>query len=232
MLSTTSTNPDVLIVLDINDVLAIRNPTQIQVPNPIDHGSYYDDWTYLRPSKKDLKVERKEIKLSKGSFVLCPGACSFLRFCKEMGDVATFTSTTYQNASRVVHALSNAQSFPQKYKNKSYFKFSWYRDRTRIDLNGEEKWCTTKHIKDIIDNPVINQQLKYTKTNIVICDDSPYKVRFNPTENVVIVRPIMDGQWDKNRHLDRLAEDIIKQINILSSNSEESTSASESPSPV
>ena len=100
---------------------------------------------------------------------------------------------------------------------KKYFEFIWCRDRTKLDPDyGKdpdiEKYDTIKMLKDIIDCPDINQDRNYGFHNIIICDDSRMKTRFNPAQNIVTISPWVPGQpFD----IESLLKDINEQFNII-----------------
>ncbi len=96
--------------------------------------------------------------------------------------VAFFSSTTEQNASKILNVLLT--------KNQMRYKiFSWYRDHTKFDpdKNDKDNFETIKLLEDVYTNPVVNINHTWSNLNTIMVDDSVEKTRFNDSKNIIIV---------------------------------------------
>jgi len=107
-----------------------------------------------------------------------PYVDEFFAYVFENYNIAFFSSTAYHNAKPILDYFLSP-------KQQKRCVFLWFRDRTHFDpdSNGHD---TIKKLSDVIDNPIINSNKKYTYDNTMICDDSSNKMRFNPAKNVII----------------------------------------------
>jgi hypothetical protein len=83
-----------------------------------------------------------------------------------------------------------SQLFPAKYYPKR-FLFIWSRDRCQMDPDAGKdpeikEFATVKKVSSIIKNPVVNYLKAWNTENILMVDDSPLKLRFNPSSTMHI----------------------------------------------
>ena len=120
-----------------------------------------------------------------------PGHVEFLQTAFKEFEVGFFSSTTKTNADPILKALLTKEQY------KACILF-WYRDRTRFDPEvGDNDFATIKVLDDLFANPIANREKKWNKTNTLIVDDSPSKVRFNDPMNVVMVESYEGGEDKK-----------------------------------
>lgn len=162
-----------LLILDINGILCYKANTNTAVCNSstlpvIFKTKYYE--VILRPYAKE-----------------------FLREMFELYNVAFFTSTTERNADKILQNILTKQQ-----SRKTFFK--WYRDKTHADPtiipeNPTELFETLKMLEDVFNlSKVINAGYDYTNT--LLCDDSKFKVRYNPKQNVLICESFLGNSND------------------------------------
>lgn len=152
-----------LLVLDISGVLCLKHKK------------------YINSNSSNLQL----IRINKYWIQLRPGLKEFLDFCYNNYDIGFLSSTPNHNGEEMIrHILS--------YNQIRDTIFFWYRDHTYIDREFPNSYETLKRIGDVLDNPIINRNNNYHWNNTIICDDTFTKVRFNPPENVVLVKPF-DG---------------------------------------
>lgn len=140
------------------------------------------------------------IELARAKVVLRPGYAAFLAHCYEHYSVAFFSSTTYTNANPILEKMLTAEQ-------KQQTVFRWFRDRTRLDpdygTGDVAKFDTIKLVKDIIENPTVNESRVYSYENVLLIDDDLNKVRLNNPKNVMTV-----GSYYGKREDTTLAEII------------------------
>jgi hypothetical protein len=115
-----------------------------------------------------------------------PGHREFLTHCFTHYSVGIFSSTTERNVTKILDGLLTPEQIAS-------LALRWFRDRTRLDPDygmepNIERHETIKLLSDVLDNPILNEQRRYSLRNIILVDDSFLKVRFiDPQENVLIV---------------------------------------------
>ncbi len=185
---TTMTTTKPLVVLDVDGIFCYKRKDKSKVP-----------------SDGCIVIARKHYDI-----IVNPYIKDFVKKCTQKYDIGIFSSTKWFNIEPLLkHIFKNT---------KKYFKFIWCRDRTRLDPNygkvdNVKKFDTIKMLKDIIEHPDINQDRDYGFHNIVLCDDSQIKTRYNPIQNILIVEPWIPG---KPFDINSLLENIAEQFNILS----------------
>ena len=102
---------------------------------------------------------------------------TFLTTASAVYDVAIFSSCKDYNGIEILKNIA------PKFK----FKFTWFRDRCKLDDGGETEFSTIKMISDILLSPDLNKNRHYSLKNIIVVDDSMMKHRHNPQPNVFII---------------------------------------------
>lgn len=183
---------DKLVVLDINGVFCRK----------------------LTPEEtRELKGVDGIVKLEGSKFTggveFRPGYLEFFDRLLTKYHVAIFSSTTHKNASSIIQA---SQLKSQE------FDFLWYRDRTRFDPEGQggeiQSFETIKMLNDIYDNPIVNMHRQWSDRNTIIIDDSSTKVRFNKSENVLVISSFK-GASEGDNYLLEVAELIDAKFAAL-----------------
>lgn len=152
------------------------------------------------------------------SIILRPGLTRFLQFCFDNYDVGFLSSSMYNTVDPLLEAILTEEQ-------KQQTRFRWYRDRVEMDPDigkpdapeGVDAYSTIKRISTIIDNDEINppgDEYGYGRTyhmfNVLICDDSKHKTRFNPDSNVIVTDPFTVNTA-KDNYLDHLTTNVIPQ---------------------
>jgi hypothetical protein len=121
-----------------------------------------------------------------GDFIFRDHVKEFLEFCYSYGDVGFFSSTTKKIGYKILEKILTFDQFKKT-------KFFWYRDHVKNDPdylinNNINKYDTIKLLDDVISSSSINYERIYGYHNTIIIDDSWNKLRFNNSENCIIVR--------------------------------------------
>lgn len=103
--------------------------------------------------------------------------------------VAIFSSSSYYNVSSVLKTVMTREQL-------SNCLFTWTRDRTHLDSEGESQHSTVKRLGDVLGNPVINSNRVYNWSNVLMCDDSASKMAANPKKNVLTCTEFMGDTED------------------------------------
>ena len=115
---------------------------------------------------------------------LRPGLAEFLNFCFKYAHVGFYTCSAYDTAH------SNIQEFRDRgiLTSKMVPLFIWTRNDTRPDPdNVKSKWERVKVLGDCLINSKLNPIGEFSWHNSIIIDDSADKLRFNPTQNQLII---------------------------------------------
>lgn len=168
-----------LIVLDINGTLCYR--------------FYIGSLESYEVDK--LKISFDMILIPKFIVFLRPHVYDFLSMCFDKFDVGFFSSMTERHGSQILDILLTKEQ-------KEQVKFIWYRDKTRPDPDFGIKpeitnYDTIKMAQDIVDSFD-----RYKLEDILICDDSETKLRFNKSENTCVIRSF------------NLAKYILNEVNL------------------
>lgn len=124
-----------------------------------------------------------------------PYCKQFLAYCYRNFDVAFFSSAHRETG----EALLNTVLTPdQRVKT----VFTWFRDRTRPDPEPVNSYDTIKLLSDVFNDQDVNYRQKYHEGNTIICDDSSRKVRFNHSQNVLLVE-----EWTGNSK-----DEVLKRV--------------------
>jgi hypothetical protein len=141
------------------------------------------------------------------------GYQDFLEKCYEEFTVAFFSSTTQRNAGPILKKILT----PFQKKRTLFF---WYRDRTALDPNWKishpfiKIHSTIKPLWYVWDNPIINENRKYSPNNTLICDDSLMKLRLNHPQNCITVDPYLENEEEKDV-LANLWNTILDRFELL-----------------
>ena len=174
-----------LIVIDVNGVLCEK----VYVEN-------------LEKERDKILSETSFTTIILNKFVVYirPNVHEFLEFCFANYDVGFFSSTTYQNANRILGQLLTKDQNMRA-------KFLWYRDRTRLDPDWKKedkktkKFDTIKMIQDVLECPAINEDRRYSVDNTILLDDSETKTRFNDPQNILVVKTFNHDDAEDNQLL-------------------------------
>jgi hypothetical protein len=150
------------------------------------------------------------------TIVLRPWVRKFLKFCFDNYDVGFFSSSTYNTIHPLLEAILTEEQ-------KQQTVFRWYRDQTEMDPEIgtnplTDKFSTIKPLSKIISspeaNPLVGCEPLYNYYNVLICDDSPLKTRFNPALNTMKI-----AKFDENivgdGHLKLLTKAIPERFQLL-----------------
>ena len=117
----------------------------------------------------------------------------FLTFCFNYAEVGFFSSAYYKNINLIIKIILNNYVKLGLY---SKVKFIWGRYHTHPDQDGGNL-NTIKLLSDVFKSSSINppsvrnltwDNRLYSFKNTIICDDSHNKVRFNPKNNILIIK--------------------------------------------
>ena len=144
-----------LLILDLDETLIFANETPLEYESDFPIGQFF---VYKRPYLQE-----------------------FIEFCLENFEVAVWTSSTRNYATKIVEEL-----FP----NPNELVFLWTRGRCTISYDEEEREnCYEKKMKKI-------RRRGYNLKQVIVVDDSPEKWR-NSYGNLVLVKPFF-GEPDDN----------------------------------
>jgi hypothetical protein len=122
------------------------------------------------------------IKIGRYWIVFRPGYENFLSKMYSRYKVAFFTSTSQENGSKIINSLLNEEQDQNT-------AFTWYRDHTHFDPKPyNDPYAVVKKLDDIWTNPVVNEHRQWSEENTLLIDDEYKKARFNPEDNVLIVK--------------------------------------------
>jgi hypothetical protein len=164
---------DKLIVLDLDGVLVARCKTSLP----------------RRNRDKMLVKDQNEILNMDGNVVVVrPGARAFLAEIMKYFRIAFWSSMTRDNMTHIIRFLL---PYPEDVKR---VEFTWDRQNTDYDpdytgLHNSpvDRFDTVKIAERIVTNPCANKNRRWTMSNILIVEDSPRKVRFNPEKTSLFV---------------------------------------------
>lgn len=128
------------------------------------------------------------LNLNSYNVIMRPGCREFLEFCYAGFTVGFFSSTNKWNVDAILKKLLNSEQ-------QKTTAFKWYRDHTHFDPDTE--YATIKKLQDIFDNPVVNENRKYSSENTILLDDSEAKTRFNDPNNIIICEAFTGKEDDR-----------------------------------
>lgn len=149
--------------LDLNGLICLRVDGSSPSISGIKELKVFKDKLYLRP--------REEVE-------------ELLDYLSKRTVLSIYSSMTMKNITPLL----------KHYQLKDRFRFILSREYTQLDpeYGGDpdiSAHATIKTVGAIIKNPVINGDRKLNIENVLICDDSFSKLRFNNPNNILIVEP-------------------------------------------
>lgn len=185
-----------LIVLDLDGLLVQR--TYLGSSSPRESNSPRKDQDVFVVGKLQVQIR--------------PGAKIFIQKVMENFHVAFYSSITYQNMSKIIDQLL---SFEQK----KQLEFIW--DRAQCDLDPDfgkdpsiKEHDTVKRIDRIVNNAAVNRERRWTPENILMIDDSPGKMKMNPSGTYHLVETYQSGVDNSPTALERLWEFLVEKYQI------------------
>jgi len=127
---------------------------------------------------------------------LRPYAFHFLEWCLSVADVALYSSSTDKSVNNFVMDI-----IPAKFRKS--FLFVWDRSKVFPDPDYSynsiiNSYDTIKNINNVINYVNRLGKVRYTDDDIIFVDDSPFKMRFNPINSVILVPKFSHFHRNKN----------------------------------
>jgi len=203
---------DKLVILDLSGTLIHKYDYNRNATKPKSTLIYNKEFYQLIHLKNGRKITP------------CYGLVDFIESLMSKYRVAIWSSTTDYNTNPIIKSI-----FPKHIIER--FLFIWHREFTELDPDyGKEgyehiqKYDTIKPIDNIKASPIINYSRKWDRHNMIIIDDSPDKLRFNPPENNIVVPTYMLSEFDEKQtvidleYLNYLEELIDDRFELLTQN--------------
>lgn len=167
--------------------------------------------------KVSRELEEAELFIGGSSYAFRPHCREFVTECLRRYEVAVYSSTTERVASRILERLFTDEE-------RARLLFVWYRDRTSLDpdylmprFDYSPSWrrmkrerifphSTVKYLSTIFDSPDVNEARRWNLRNVVICDDSIMKMRYNAKKNCIIVKEYTCQDNELLTLMDRIEE--------------------------
>jgi len=154
-----------------------------------------------------------KISCSNYDVYLRPYAKEFVKWCLDNYDVGIYSSTTYTNVNNIISKIFTSEQ-------RKELKFLWCRDRCELDLdygkdNSITEYSTVKNLNNIVVNPMINKDRKYTLKDILAIDDSGEKLRFNDKSNYMLIPSF---ELKPNCAKDFILEEITFSTELMKTN--------------